>query len=155
MEMNDAALVALEQAIRFESDGRDYYLAASAQAKNPLAAKLFLALADEEKDHVRRVREIYEELKDKPGWPSMTEMVARQAGVLDVFQKAPPASMAADADEHAALTRAAEMERKGIGFYRDRLAQASCAAEAAFYKRLVAEEEQHLRAVEKALAALA
>jgi rubrerythrin len=152
--MNDAALVALEQAIRFESDGRDYYLAASAQAKNPLAAKLFLALADEEKDHVRRVREIYEELKDKPGWPSVTEMVARQAGILDIFQKASPSSVI-DADGRAALTRAAEMERKGIGFYRDRLAQASCEAEATFYKRLVAEEEQHLRAVEKALAALA
>jgi rubrerythrin len=152
--MNDAALVALEQAIRFESDGRDYYLAASAQVKNPLAAKLFLALADEEKDHVRRVREIYEELKDKPGWPSVTEMVARQAGVLDIFQKASPSSVN-DADGRAALTRAAEMERKGIGFYRDRLAQASCEAEATFYKRLVAEEEQHLRAVEKALAALA
>lgn len=152
--MNDAALVALEQAIRFESDGRDYYLAASAQAKNPLAAKLFLALADEEKDHVRRVREIYEELKDKPGWPTVTEMVARQAGVLDVFQKASTSSVI-DADGREALTRAAEMERKGIGFYRDRLAQASCEAEATFYKRLVAEEEQHLRAVEKALAALA
>ena len=85
--MGDAAILALEQAIKFESDGRDFYLRAAASLADPAAKGLFAALAEDEKDHIRRVREIYEELKDKPGWPSVDAMVARQSGVLDGFER--------------------------------------------------------------------
>ena len=43
------------------------------------------------------------------------------------------------------------MEKKGLAFYRERAAEASCDAEAAFYQELVAEEVKHLEAIEKAL----
>jgi hypothetical protein len=83
MSIRDAAIVALADAVKFESDGRDFYLRAAEGAQNPLAKSVFLALADDEKDHVRRVREIYEQLKDKAGWPAVGALVARHSGVVD------------------------------------------------------------------------
>ncbi|NOY45405.1 MAG: ferritin family protein [Deltaproteobacteria bacterium] len=154
MSTPEAAVLALSEAVKFESDGRDFYLQAVERVSNPLAKAVFQALAEDELDHIRRVREIYEELKSQAGWPDSTAMVARASGVEDAFARAArdlDRHVAPDADALEALEKAAELERKGLGFYRDRLAQATCDAEAEFYRRLVAEEEVHLRTIEKAL----
>ena len=154
MSIRDAAIVALADAVKFESDGRDFYLRAAEKAENPLAKSVFLALADDEKDHVRRVREIYEQLKDKPGWPEVGAMVARHSGVVDAFEVAAAnlaGSVAADADAEAALHTAVGMEQKGLAFYRERFGKASCDSEAEFYRTLVAEEELHLRTLRSVL----
>lgn len=157
MSVRDAAVVALGEAVKFESDGRDFYLRAAEQAEDPAARSVFSSLAEDEKDHVRRVREIYEELKDKPGWPDLPSMVTRRSGVLDAFEQAAarlPGLVPADGTAGQALRTAREMEQKGLAFYRERLSRASCEAEAEFYRRLVAEEQVHLAAIEKLLSAL-
>jgi rubrerythrin len=150
----EAALVALDGAIKFESDGRDFYLEAAERVSDPLSSAIFAALAEDEKDHVERVREIYEELKGRAGWPDVEVMVARQSGVLDAFERA-AAGLAAEVKVGAtageALAKAAEMERRGLAFYRERLGKASCPAEAEFFRRLVEEEEVHLAAVVRVL----
>ncbi len=154
MSVQDAAVVALAEAVKFESEGRDFYLRAADRSRDPLARAVFSALAEDEKEHIRRVREIYEELKSRPGWPEAVAMVARKSGVRGVFEEAVgrlPADAPGDADAVSALKAAAEMERKGLGFYRDRLAKATCDAEAEFYRRLVGEEELHLRTIEEVL----
>jgi rubrerythrin len=154
MSTRDAAIVALGDAVKFESDGRDFYQRAAEKAENPLAKSVLLALADDEKDHVRRVREIYEQLKDKPGWPDPGAMVARRSGVVDAFETAAAnlsGSVAPDADAEGALHLAMGLEEKGLAFYRERLDKASCDAEAAFYRTLVAEEETHLRTIRSVL----
>ncbi len=154
MGAQDAAVVALAEAVKFESDGREFYLRAAERVLHPLAKALFQALAEDEKDHIRRVREIYEELKSRPGWPETSAMVARHAGVEDAFRTALEhldQEVPQDADALDALAKAEELEEKGLGFYRDRLAKASCEAEAEFYRRLVAEEEIHLQTIRKAI----
>ena len=154
MSVQDAAVVALAEAVKFESDGRDFYLRAADRARDPLARAVFAALAEDEKEHIRRVREIYEELKSRPGWPDALAMVARKSGVLGVFREAAErlqVDAPEDADAVSALRTAVEMERKGLGFYRDRLAKATCDAEAEFYRRLADEEEVHLRVIEDVL----
>ena len=154
MSTREAAIVALADAVKFESDGRDFYLRAAERAENPLAKTVFLALADDEKAHVRRVREIYEQLKDKPGWPDVGAMVARHSGVADAFELAASnltGSVVADADAEAALHTAVEMEQKGLAFYRERLDKASCGAEEEFYRTLVAEEALHLKTLHSVL----
>lgn len=150
MSTRDAAIVALGDAVRFESDGRDFYMRAAEEAKDPLAKSVFQALAEDEKDHVRRVREIYEQLKDKPGWPEVGAMVARHSGVVDAFELAASnlgGCVSADADAEEALRTAVEMERKGPEFYRDRVGNATCEAEAECSRSLVVEDEMHLRAI--------
>jgi rubrerythrin len=154
MTGRDSAVVALGEAVKFESDGRDFYLQATEKAQNPLAKAVFKALAEDEKEHVRRVREIYEELKDKPGWPDVSAMVARHSGVVDAFEEAASnlrGAVAPDATAEDALRTAAGMEKKGLAFYRERVGKATCGAETEFFRRLVAEEEVHLRTIERVL----
>jgi rubrerythrin len=151
----EAALVALDGAIKFESDGRDFYLDAAERVSDPLARAVFSALAEDELDHIARVREIYEELKTCAGWPPVEVMVARQSGVLDAFERASvtlSGEVPAGAAAGEALAKAAEMERRGLAFYRERLSKASCPAESEFFRRLVSEEEIHLATVVKVLA---
>ena len=49
---------ALEIAIRTENEGMAMYRKASEKAASPLARKLFLGLAEDEKAHVRMIEEI-------------------------------------------------------------------------------------------------
>jgi rubrerythrin len=155
MSARDAALWALGEAVKFEADGRDFYLRAGSEAVNQLARAVFLALAEDEKEHVQRVREIYEELKGKAGWPEVETMVARSCGVLNAFEESAASGIVpADLSEQEALGRAAEMEKRGLLFYRARLAKATCEAETAFFRRLIDEEQGHLAAIERLIAAV-
>lgn len=150
--MSDSAVLALEQALKFESDGREFYLLAAEEAKSALVKAIFLALAEEEGSHVARVRAIYEELKNNPGWPEEIAMVAAQTGVVDVFEReSSRLPLPSDISVRGALQKALELEKEAMEFYNLRLLKASCKAETAFYKRLVAEETLHLETLKKAL----
>ena len=122
------------------------------EMNDPAVKSLFSALANAEKGHIQRVRQIYEELKDKPGWPSVESMITRQSGANDAFETETLecAGIGCDAGVGQALTKAIAMEEAGIAFYRDRLAQATCDAEAKFFSALVDEEELHLATLHKA-----
>jgi rubrerythrin len=150
--MSDAAKLALEEAIRLESDGRDFYEELASRLKNPFAKKLFSALAKEEVDHIDRVRAIYEKLKGAPGWPSVASMIAKRSGVLNIFLKEDLNTLSIDATTSEAAQKALEMEIKGLAFYQKRVAKATCAAEKEFFEALVVEEEEHKSALEKTLA---
>ncbi|MDF1555368.1 MAG: ferritin family protein [Deferrisomatales bacterium] len=157
MRSRDPAIVALADAVKFEPDGREFYLRAAQRAENPVAKSVFLGLADDEKDHLRRVREIHEQLKDKPGGPEVGTVEVRQSGVGDAFETAAAnlgGSVAADADAEAALHTAVGMEQKGLAFYRERLGNASWGNEAPFYRTLVAEEALHCKTLRSVLAEL-
>jgi rubrerythrin len=149
--MSDSAIIALEQAIKFESDGFDYYQRLADEMSDPAVKGLFGLLAEAEKDHITRVREIYEELKGKPGWPSVASMVARQSGTPDAFELAMQkcAGIGCDAGVGKALAKAIEMEEAGIAFYSQRLELATCDAEAKFFSALVEEEKHHLTILQK------
>jgi rubrerythrin len=152
MTMSDSAVLALEQALKFESDGREFYLLAAEEANNSLVKAIFTALAEEELSHVARVRAIYEELKNNSGWPDEITMVAAQTGVVDVFEReAARLPLPADISVRGALKKALDLEKEAMEFYSLRLLKASCKAETAFYKRLVAEETFHLETLKKAL----
>ena len=82
----------------------------------------------------------------------MESMIARQSGTHDAFEleSLQCAGIGCDAGIVQALDKAMGMEEAGIAFYRDRLEQASCDAEAKFFEALVAEEEVHLTMLQKA-----
>lgn len=151
--MSNASLIALEQAIQFESDGHDYYLELSTKLTDTLARALFRSLAEDEMEHIKRVREIHDGLKDKPGWPSVTAMIARKSGVQDPFEAETLSAqgLPANAELPQALGKAVDLERQSIQFYRDRLVQATCEGEKQFFSHLVAQEEHHKRVLEAAL----
>jgi len=53
---------ALEAAIKFEEDGRTFFLAAHKKTEEKFVKSIFLSLADAELDHIQRIRTIYDSL---------------------------------------------------------------------------------------------
>ena len=64
MKSND--LEAFQAAMKFEEDGRAFFLAASEKTTEKFAKFILLDLAEAELDHIERVKEIYNAL-DKMG----------------------------------------------------------------------------------------
>ncbi len=187
MSIRDAAIVALANAEKFESGGRYFFLVTvwkpvsrsrreqpiREQARASGCADDFVGaglpaktgfpcrhyLRADEKDHLRRVREIYEQLKGKPDWPEVGVLVADHSAEVDGFAAASAnlagsVAAAADADAEAALHAAMGMEQKGLTFHREHLGMVSCDSEAEFYRTLVAEEELHAKTQRSVLAEL-
>lgn len=146
----------LEEAIRFEVDGREFFLKAAEKAKTYLAKVIFQTIAEEELDHIRRVKQIYESdvASEKRGIPPVT---SKKDDLQNVFQEAKEQmgqSVVMNADEMEAIRLAIQLEFKGHEFY-NRLAQeAASDFEKTFYQHLAQEESVHfsvLRQMEEAV----
>ena len=105
MSVRGVAIIAPGEAVKFDAEGCDFYRRVAEEARDSLAQAGFKALAEDGKELVRRVREICEELKGKPGWLAVSAGVARASWV-------PGAS---DATAEDALLAAAPLEREGVG----------------------------------------
>ena len=69
----------LESAVKMELDGRKFYLKASKTAKNVIAKKLLVSLADQELTHIDRIKEISEGLKHEKDWGDFEGTISRQS----------------------------------------------------------------------------
>ena len=73
MHKNTVALQALRQAMRLEEDGYRFYTAAAERTADPRGKEMFLSLADDEKLHLRIVRDQYQALSGGQGWLFFSE----------------------------------------------------------------------------------
>jgi rubrerythrin len=154
-EKNESKKV-LEEAIRFETDGREFFLKAAEKAKTYFAKVIFQTIAEEELDHIRRVKQIYESdavSKKQKGSP----VVSEKRNLQNIFQEAKEQmgqSITMNADEMEAVRLAIQLEFKGHEFY-TRLAQEALGDfEKTFYQHLAQEELVHfstLRQMEEAV----
>ena len=147
---------ALEEAIRFEIDGRAFFLEAAGKAETYFTKSIFKVLAEEELGHIQRVKEVHRRClsfeKDvflSPG--------SHQNHLENIFQRAKremDPSVVMKTGELEAVRLALQLEIKGHEFY-DRLArEAAGESEKAFYSQLAQEESVHfsvLRQMEEAL----
>jgi len=147
----------LEDAIRFEMDGRDFFLKAAERAKTYLAKVIFQTTADEELDHIRKVKQIYERTDPISEKQRFEHVVAERSNLQNIFQEASEqmgGTITVNADEMEAIRLAVELEFKGHEFYK-RLAQKPTSDfERDFYQHLAQEELVHfstLRQMEEAL----
>jgi rubrerythrin len=60
MAEQDRRRKAFEEAIRFETDGREFFLKVAEKAKSYFTKLIFETIAEEELGHLKRVRDIYE-----------------------------------------------------------------------------------------------
>ncbi len=146
----------LEEAIRFEVEGRDFFLKAADQTKNYFAKLIFQVIAEDELDHIERVKKIYERLlqseKQEP-----TPPVPKISRLENVFRQA-KAQMDSKAilntDETEAIRLAVQLESKGHEFYKRLAEEATRPFEKTFYQQLAQEESVHfsvLREMEEAI----
>ena len=137
---------ALGEAIRFEMDGRDFFLRAAEQTKNYFGKLMFETIAEDELDHVKRVREIYHRWSDSGKWVSPPRVFEKK-DLENIFQEAKeqiPKRVTVGTDEMEAVRLAIQMEMKGRQFYSRLAEEATEEAETGFYRLLAEEESQHL-----------
>jgi len=133
----------LENAIRFEIDGRDFFLKAAERAKTYLAKVIFQTIAEEELDHIRRVKEIYERTDPVSEKQRIAHVAAERSNLQNIFQEASEqmdGTITVNADEMEAIRLAVELEFKGHEFYKCLAQEATSDFERDFYQHLAQEE---------------
>ena len=144
----DKSIVVLEKAIQMEIDGKEYYLKASEKTSNELGKKLLQSLAAEEDIHRKVFENIYENIRNKRGWPRKKFHADGGRALRTVFANAID-TMDRDVnsmpEELDAVQKAMVMENKTYDFYREQGKKAAYDAEKQFYEALAMQEEEHHR----------
>ena len=145
MEERDGTKNALEEAIQFEMDGRDFFLKAAQKAKSYFAKLIFETIAEEELGHIKRVKAIYDRSGtfEKQSSPSL---ISEKNSLENVFQQAKKNMdevLLTNADELEAIRLGVQLEIKGHEFYKRLAEEAPNESEKAFYQQLAQEESHH------------
>jgi rubrerythrin len=113
-------MASLELALKNEATEMKFYQNESQRSKNPLAKKMFDLLANDEKEHMQRIRHLHEKLIADGTWPKDVPIEIKGTNVRDVLNgltaKLDNATRHDD-DDMAALEKAADFEAKGSKFY--------------------------------------
>jgi len=138
---------AIRAALDFEQRGHDYYKDIAAHAENPLTRTVFSTLADEELQHMERIRQLYDETGagEAPSAPpgSLEEAVRRVFDNTEWKERE-----AWKMDNAAAYDFATGLEREGYALYSRLAEESESDREREFYRRLQNEELNHLSALE-------
>ena len=145
MPEKDRMREALEEAIRFETDGREFFLKAAQKAKSYFAKLIFETIAEEELGHIKRVRDIFDRSATSEK-EALTPLVSEKSNLENVFQQAKKnidQILIPNTDELEAIRLAVQLEIKGHEFYKHLAEVAPSEFEKAFYRQLAEEESHH------------
>ncbi|MFQ5812180.1 MAG: ferritin family protein [Anaerolineae bacterium] len=144
MQENTVALQALRQAIRLEQDGYKFYTEAAERMADPRGREMFLSLADDEKLHLRIVRDQYEALSGGKGWVSFPETMEVEPVDLDKSLFTPEReAINPEASDTDALLFALQKENESYELYRKAAAETGDPAGKEMYQRLASYEHIH------------
>ena len=142
-----SGLDALNAAIKFEEDGRRFFLDASKKTKQQYGRLMFQSVADAELEHIERIREVYDSLTKAGDWPDSPALFTPKTTLKNIFEEAREQldqNVKVDADDIEAVAIAREYEEKGLRFYQDLADRAQARIEKKFYQQLAYEEREHL-----------
>ncbi|MBA7593958.1 ferritin family protein [candidate division WOR-3 bacterium] len=150
MSNNPGLNEALQAALGLEQKGYDHYKQALSQAKNPLTESLFSTLADQELDHMRRIRELFEVSPSEPTKVSIprSELEKVVRNVFEKFSKEDRSTW--DLDITEAYEHAMHLEQESITMYGRFAKESKASVETAFFKALEQEEVNHFTALQNA-----
>ncbi len=72
-------MTVLSQALKLESDGREFYLKMADLIADEAGKEMFRQLADDEAHHYKYIERQYEALREGRGWAAISEMGAPEA----------------------------------------------------------------------------
>ena len=148
MQENTVALQALRQAIRLEQDGYKFYAEAAERMADPRGREMFLSLADDEKLHLRIVRDQYEALNAGKGWVSFSEVLDLKPVDLDkpLFPpggEAVEKAIAPETSDTDAMLFAMQKENESYELYRKAATETDDPTGKDMYQRLASYERVH------------
>lgn len=148
---------AIEVAIKNEAREQEFYLTNARRTKHPVGQSTFKTLADEELEHLERLRQLYDELSEKGRWPETIPLTVGDTNVKEVLAGAPHGETEdpeSDDDDLAAVRMAMEFEAQGARFYMELGEKVGDPKEKEFFGLLARIEREHylaLQAVEEIL----
>ncbi|HHW55421.1 MAG: ferritin family protein [bacterium] len=137
----------IEKALDFEREGHEFYEKLAGEVANPLAKKLFASLAEQEKEHMERIQEIYasdfQVSGQAPGTAENMEETMKQ-----IFHELDESKKRIPLEQLEGYKLAMELEKRGIKMYRELAEKALGEKEKAFFEALAREEREHLTALD-------
>ncbi len=131
-------------AIEMEKNGVDFYHKAGEKTCYPLAKKMFLSFAEDEKRHLTALKKILTDLNFSDFTRFFGEKPRQK--IENIFKKARneiKERITANPDELEALRIAMDMELEGVQFYQTALEESKDNHQKAFLGRMVEEEKEH------------
>ncbi|MCS7203140.1 MAG: ferritin family protein [Thermodesulfovibrio sp.] len=129
-------------ALKMETEAVKFYTEASEKVKHPVGKRMFLSIAEDEKNHIKMIEELLKGL----------DLTLREANpiktVKTIFEELRDKLMErvkAEEDELEAFRIAMDMEREGVEFYKKILDEVNTEKERKLFERLIYEEEQHYK----------
>ncbi len=145
--MEKKVFEALQAAIKFEEDGRAFFVAASEKTVEKFGKSTFIGLAKAELDHIQRIKEIYASLDRTGGWPDSPALFSPKQTMKNIFEEALAEidqNVKPTTGEMEAVKLGIAYEEKGIGLYSGLSEEASHPLEKKFYTQLGYEERGHM-----------
>ncbi len=140
---------ALQQARKMEMDGIDFYNKLAEQCASEAGKAMFTSFSDDEKRHLRIIKEVAEGMgvnaADLPmPRDTIRTIFADAAAKVDDYANATQ-------DEKDAIQVAMGMETKSFQLYTESAAQADDASVKELFERLAAQEDQHYEMLQNTL----
>jgi rubrerythrin len=141
----------LAAALEKEEFGRGFYAKAVEQSTNNLGKEIFRLLLAEEGIHIRRIKQIYEELKLGKAWSEKWKVQESTNDDLKaLFRERVSAlseKVSPEAGDIEAIDIGMDFEDGAVKFYEDQLSKATDDQEKAFINEMIVEERGHYSAL--------
>jgi rubrerythrin len=145
VQTQDYLLQALQEAIRMEEEGREYYLAGAARTRCAQVRQALEFLAMSESRHIEKLNRIYESLGQDPGWTETIAAVDPPPLRPHLFAKpaAPPEAWVGMAEDFEAMSTVLRLEQEGAGYYQGLARDATNPLAKRFFLAVSEEERDH------------
>ncbi|WP_051179178.1 ferritin family protein [Thermodesulfovibrio thiophilus] len=132
----------VELALKMETDAVKFYTEAAEKVSHPVGKKMFLSIAEDEKNHIKMIEEVLKGLE-------LTYIEANPVKTMKtIFEEMKDNLMEriqAQTDDLEAFKIAMEMEKEGVEFYKKVFNEVNTEKEKKLFERLIYEEEQHYK----------
>ncbi|HHW20484.1 MAG TPA: ferritin family protein [Thermodesulfovibrio thiophilus] len=132
----------VELALKMETDAVKFYTEAAEKVSHPVGKKMFLSIAEDEKNHIKMIEEVLKGLE-------LTYIEANPVKTMKtIFEEMKDNLMEriqAQTDDLEAFKIAMEMEKEGVEFYKKVFNEVNTEKEKKLFERLIYEEKQHYK----------
>lgn len=136
----------LSAAIKFEEDGRNLYLECINKTEHPWGKSLFQSLADDELEHIERLKKTFETLTVSEKFAEGPLPLAAEKRWKNIYEKAKgkiDTVVKASTSDIEALKLGIDFEEKGMKYYKKLSEESKNPLEKKFYQILAQEENKH------------
>lgn len=133
---------ALEIAVTMKKDAIKFYQEAADRCGHPAGKKMFLVILEDEKQHLKRLNQMMNDMKIDVQKLSPIENIKTS---LESLKDEMRVSTACSLDEMEVFKIAMDMEKECVDFYKKQAEEANDEEIKTFFERLAQEEEEHFR----------